>query len=46
MKHSAHVTMEMLAGIGGTPVEHTPHSLDLGLCDFWAFQMLEHELQR
>jgi hypothetical protein len=41
----AHVATEVLADIGGTPVDHPSYSPDLAPCDFWAFAMLKHELQ-
>jgi hypothetical protein len=31
--------------IGGTPLEHSPYSLDLTPCDFWAFPTMKRELQ-
>jgi hypothetical protein len=42
--HIAHVVTEVLADIGGTPVEHPPYSSDLATCDFWAFATRIHEL--
>jgi hypothetical protein len=43
--HIALVTMEVLADIGGSPIEHPPCSLDLASCAFWAFAVLKHELE-
>jgi histone-lysine N-methyltransferase SETMAR len=43
--HIAHVAMEALADIVGTPVEHPPYSPDLAPCDFWTFPTLKHELR-
>jgi hypothetical protein len=31
-------------GIGGTPLEHLPHSPDLAPCVFWAFPTTKKEL--
>jgi hypothetical protein len=31
--------------IGGTPLEHPPHSPDLAPCDFWAFPTMKRELR-
>jgi hypothetical protein len=42
--HNAHVMVDVLTDIGGTPVEHTPSSPDLILCDFYAFLILKHVL--
>jgi hypothetical protein len=42
--HIAHLVTEVLAGIGGTTVEHPPYSPDFATCDFLAFATLKHEL--
>jgi hypothetical protein len=42
--HTARVTTEVLADIGGTPVQHLSYSPDLDPCDFWAFPTFKHEL--
>jgi hypothetical protein len=31
--------------IGGTPLEHPPHSPDLAPCDFWAFPTMKREFR-
>jgi hypothetical protein len=43
--HMAKVAMDALTEIGGAPLEHTPYSPDLTPCNFWAFPVINRELQ-
>ena len=43
--HITAVGLAALTEIGGTALEHPPHSPDLGPCDFWAFPTLKRQLR-
>ena len=42
--HTAAVAVATLTEIVGTALKHPPYSLDLALCDFWAFPTLKRQL--
>jgi hypothetical protein len=37
--------MDVLTGIGETPLENPPYDSDLYPCDFWAFPTVKRELR-
>jgi len=43
--HIAAVALAALTEIGGTALKYSPYSLDLALCDFWAFPTLKRQLR-
>jgi hypothetical protein len=43
--HDLKVAMDVLTGIGVTPLEDPPYNPDLAPCDFWAFATMKRELR-